>query len=193
MAGPGLCFPDAASFTIEASGKADGDSRQHDVEVSIRDGALTAEPAHLEVQVGDMVLWHAVDPTVPGFAVKGEGAGGTFDSSRMEEEAVFTHAFGSTGTYEWLDANGGPARGIVEVVDPPKAATLDCEKWLESLAEGALVHIVRGKVQPDHLRVVAGQTVFWAVESATGISITDSRLLPAASHPKPPKQRGARR
>jgi plastocyanin len=191
LTGAGACVPEDAAFTIDVSGREEGESRQHDVEVRFVDRTLTAEPAHLDIQPSDIVLWHANDLTVPGFTVRGTAPDGDFDSGAMEEEAVFTHAFGSAGTYEWVDANAGAVRGTVEVVDPERQRQKDCEKWVESLGEGALVHITSGKVKPERIQILTGQTVFWAVEKAPGISITDTRLLPEV--PSPPPRRGAAR
>jgi plastocyanin len=183
MTGVSACVPEDTAFTMDVSGKAQGESRQHDVEVRYVNRALTAEPAHLDIQHGDMVLWHAVDSTVPGFTVRGTAPEGDFDSGAMEQEAVYTHAFGSAGTYEWMDANSGDVRGTVEVVDPAGLRQKDCAKWIESLAEGALIHIEGGKAKPDRIRILTGQTVFWAVEKAAGISITDKRLLSVGRAP----------
>lgn len=176
--GPGLCQPDDTRFVIEVKEKAAGEGQQHDVVVRMSERKLVADPPTLEVRAGDMVLWHAADASVAAFSVRGTGPGGSFDSARMEDEAVFTHAFGSTGTYAWADAYGGGARGVVEVVEPKQYDDADCEEWTKALGEGALFHIAKGKVQPDRVRIVPGQTVFWAIEGAPGISITDTRLLP---------------
>jgi plastocyanin len=191
LPGAGACVPEDAAFTIDVSGREEGEGRQHDVEVRFVNRALTAEPEHLDIQPADIVLWHANDPTVPGFTIRGTAPDGDFNSGAMEEEAVFTHAFGSAGSYDWVDAYAGAVRGTVEVVDPEGQREKDCAKWIESLGEGALVHISGGKVKPERIQILTGQTVFWAVEKAAGISITDSRLVSGA--PKPPSRRGTER
>ena len=53
----------------------------------------------------------------------------------------------------------------------------DCRKWVEGLSRGTLIQVVGEKAEPSKVKIVAGQTVFWAVEKAAGISITDSRLV----------------
>jgi hypothetical protein len=53
----------------------------------------------------------------------------------------------------------------------------DCRKWIEALSKGTLIHVVGDKAEPSKVKIVAGQTVFWAVEKAPGISITDSRFV----------------
>ena len=185
LTGPGVCLPEdgEAGFTIEVGGKASDESRQHDVQVRFADRVLTADPPRLEIQPGDMVLWHAADYTVPGFTVRGESADGDFDSGSLEDQVVYSHAFGSPGQYQWVDANGGSASGVVEVVEPDTRDPSDCDKWVKTLSEGAVVHIAKGRIQPERVQIIPGQTVFWAVEKAPGITITDRRLLPPASTP----------
>ncbi len=41
--------------------------------------------------------------------------------------------------------------------------------------------IADGKAQPDKVEIVTGQTVFFAVVTSPGISITDERFLEKAS------------
>lgn len=199
----GACLPlgdDEDTFVIEVGKKTRRPSEQHNVTVR-RDegGALVAEPKLLQIEAGDMVLWHAADRKTPAFTLQGEGADMRFDSGMMQREAVYSHAFGLPGTYEWVDANGSDVRGVVEVVSPDARSREACNHWLKDLAKGTLVHIVDGKPKPAHVKIVAGQTVFWAVESAPGISITDARLVqrakprpapkPAASNGKKPRAR----
>lgn len=184
LAGSGACpagEEDEGLFTIEVSGKAGAEGNQHDVEVRFAQGAFMADPPRLEIQAGDLVLWHAADAAVPGFTVRGQGPGGRFDSGALDDEAIYTHAFGVAGRYEWTDAYRGAVSGVIEVAAPERSelgAREDCDAWVKALAEGALIHVVKGKARPDRIRVLPGQTVFWAVESAPGISITDRRLLP---------------
>lgn len=179
LVGPGACPPgDEGQFTIEVAGKAAGqEGGQHEVEVRFRDGVLSADPSRLEIRPGDLVLWHAANAAVPGFTVRGEGPGARFDSSSLAEQAVYTHAFGVAGRYEWVDARGGPVQGVVEVVAPERTEPADCEAWIKALAEGALILVTKGVARPERVRVHPGQTVFWAVESAPGITITDRRLI----------------
>lgn len=183
LAGSGACpagDDEEGVFAIEVSGKAAGEGTQHDVEVRFAKGAFVADPPRLEIQAGDLVLWHAA-AGVPGFTVRGQGPGGRFDSGALDDEAIYTHAFGVAGRYEWTDAYRGAVSGVIEVVAPERSelgARDDGDAWVKALAEGALIHVVKGKARPDRIRVLPGQTVFWAVESAPGITITDRRLLP---------------
>lgn len=151
--------------------------RQHNVIVKREGRKFVAEPAHLEIEAGDMVLWHAPEASTPGFAVRGEGQNFGFDSSALTSEAVYTHAFGTPGEYVWIDANGGPVTGLVEVQTLDPADQESRQKWLNSLKEGSVITIRGTEVSPTRIQILTGQTVFWAVEKAEGLSITDARLV----------------
>ncbi len=47
----------------------------------------------------------------------------------------------------------------------------------DKMAQGVVVQISGNKVTPAKVELLTGQTVFWAVEKAPGISITDRRLV----------------
>jgi plastocyanin len=178
--GAGACLPvEGTTFTIDvsecAASKKEG--KQHQITIRREGQSLVADPPHLEIEAGEMVLWHAPDPSTPGFTVRGEGKCITFDSSALTSEAVYTHAFGTPGDYAWVDANGGPVSGVVEVRPLDPANREECEKWLKSLKNGTLITINGEKATPGRVQILAGQTVFWAVEKASGISITDARLV----------------
>lgn len=177
-AAAGSCALDKdASFTIAVEKSTKKESQQHNVSVRLEHRTLVAEPGRFSIQAGDMVLWHAQDKGVHVFSVYGEAPEGRFSSGSLDKEVVFTHAFGRAGTYEWMDANGSSVRGVVEVVSPDRESTSDCDEWIESLANGVVVHVVGKKVRPEKVQIRVGQTVFWAVEEAPGITITDRRLL----------------
>ena len=50
------------------------------------------------------------------------------------------------------------------------------DNFKELLTRGTVVTIRNGKADPAQLTVTVGQTVFFAVEKAEGITITDRRL-----------------
>jgi len=182
-AGAGSCLSAAeGEYTIvvtPAKGKEKKapESSQHNVVVRVKDGNLVAEPARTEISMSDTVLWHTPDAATPGFAVIGEGKEGSFSSGALAVEAVYSHAFGSVGTYQWVDANGSNLRGEIVVEEMEIKERNDCLKWIDTLSKGTLIHVVGGKAEPSKVKILTGQTVFWAVEKAAGISITDSRLL----------------
>jgi plastocyanin len=174
----GACLPvEDDEFTIEvaAGHESKSESQQHDVAVRRSPKGLVADPPHLKIKVGDMVLWNTPDAATPGFTVRGEGPGGAFDSAVLGSEAVYTHAFGVPGAYTWVDAYGGRVSGVIMVRSPSERP--ECDGWLKALESGTLIHITESRAAPDRVEILTGQTVFWAVERASGISITDARLV----------------
>jgi plastocyanin len=181
-AGAGLPL-DNDSYTIEVKRPAKGpDAKnkpitQYNVVVTLQNGALTAEPAHLEIETGDVVLWHTTDAATPGFAVVGEQGKETFSSSALRDDAIYTHAFGVPGHYEWVDANGDKVCGEIIVKNFEATKPEHHKKWLTTLSKGTQIKIDGAKASPRKVEIVIGQTVFWFVEKARGISITDARLV----------------
>jgi plastocyanin len=177
----GACLPvgDEGEFTIDVKARAEksGESQQHDVQVRREGNKFVADPPHLEIHAGDMVLWNTPDPGVTGYVVVGRGSGGKFDSSALNSDAVFTHAFGTPGEYEWVDANKGKISGVIHVLSLDPKDKEQCQKWLATLEQGSLITIEGDSVRPEKIEILTGQTVFWAVQKAPGISITDSRLV----------------
>ena len=154
-------------------------SKQHNVQITRNGNTLEASPAKLEIQAGDGVLWYTTDPSVTGFHVAGAGKDFHFSSACIETDAVYTHAFGVPGTYEWRDPHGTGVRGSVEVANPIASNSDECSQWYESLKKPATFEIKGGKSSPASVQIVAGQTVFWSITESKGVAITDSRLLPA--------------
>jgi plastocyanin len=177
----GSCLPvgKEGAFQININARPAGGQEGHQFNVSVHmDGhQLVAEPPSLEIEAGDTVLWNTSDPHVQGFAVQGEGPDGSFDSSAMSFSAIYTHAFGSPGEYKWFDANGSDISGTIAVRSLDWNDPEQCRKWVDSLSEGVLIRIRDDRADPSQVEIVAGQTVFWAIERAPGISITDSRMV----------------
>ena len=165
---------------IEVKAKADAlPPKQHTILVKKDGHDIVADTKGLSViaQVGDMVLWHTTDPAILGFAVGGSGERHEFSSHLLKDEAIYTHAFGSPGTYEWVDPVGGKISGVVVVKSVTPKNDKERQTWLDSLSKGAAFEIKSGKVTPEKLEVVVGQTVFWKVWDGDGIAIVDKRLL----------------
>ncbi|MBI3694777.1 MAG: hypothetical protein HY238_08060 [Acidobacteria bacterium] len=184
----GVCLPvDGETFTIDVNERkaSSKESKQHDVTVRLEGRRLVASPAHLEIEVGDTVLWNAPAAATPGYAIRGEWEGGGFDSSSLSEGAVYTHAFGLPGHYRWVDANGSALSGVVEVRSLDHTKRQECERWLKVLSDGTLILIRGDHASPDKVQILTGQTVFFAVEKAPGVSITDARLVRQQAPPKP--------
>ena len=178
ISGAVVCQParEDFPFTIEvADGKG---GQQHDVTVRSKGDRLVADPDGLQITAGDVVLWHSLAST-PGYVVVGEGEGesASFDSSSLTSETVYTHAFGIPGDYEWADAINRSVSGVVRVTSLESGDRKQCREWMEALERGTVVVIEGDRPDPAEVSILAGQTVFFAVAAAEGITITDSRLL----------------
>lgn len=173
------------TFTIEvkegakeAKPKADDEGESHEVTIR-RDGQqFVADPPKLQISVGDVVMWRTNDPATPAFALRGQGKGGAFDSSSLTGNSLYTHAFGTPGEYRWVDANGGPVAGVLQVNPLPSDDKKERDKWVKNLSIGLLVTVNGDSATPNNIKMAVGQTVFWAIEKASGITITDARLVP---------------
>jgi plastocyanin len=176
---PGLNQLDKANgrFSINVGKAGDKpEGKQHLVTVRLADNKLTADPPQLDVAAGDVVLWSTNDQSVPGFSVSGHSDKDSFNSAALAREALYSHAFGSPDEIEWGDMNGHGLSGKISVTMPITKSQADMDNFKELLTRGTVVMIRNGKVDPAHLTVTVGQTVFFAVEKAEGITITDRRL-----------------
>jgi plastocyanin len=157
--------------------KPDQEIGQHQITVRREGQRFVADSPKLEIEVGDVVLWRTDDPSIPGFAVRGEGKDVSFDSTALSSNSLYTHAFGSPGEYRWVDANGGPVTGILRVNPLPSTDKSEYERWAKNLSVGLLVTVNDRSATPYDMKLAVGQTVFWAIEKASGITITDARLV----------------
>ena len=151
-------------------------ARQHDVVVRREDKQLKADPPELTIGVGDVVLWGASDSTIPGFSIGGYSKNDSFHSAALARGAVYTHIFGSPGEFNWEDANGHHVSGTVTVTMPETGSQEELEYYRKRLSEGVLVLIRGQEVEPKRVEISVGQTVFFAVEKADGVTITDHSL-----------------
>lgn len=164
-------------YHIEVKKTRERTPAQHNVVVRLKDGVLVPEPSSLEIGLGDRVLWSAADNSVPGFTVSGESAAGEFDSSALSEGSVYTHPFGLPGDYTWIDANGSKVSGVVSVTVPKLELQRDVTAYQKRLTTGAVFIIDKAKVEPSKVEIMVGQTVFWVIKKAGGITITDRQLI----------------
>ena len=162
-------------FELEVSEGKGG--KQHDVTVRVRGPQLVADPPKLSLKTGDFVLWHSVAST-PGYAVQGKGKTIQFDSSALTSETLFTHAFGVPGEYEWIDAIDRSVSGRVNVTTLDSGDPKQCAKWMRAIERGTVVTIEGKRADPPEVNILAGQTVFFAIAAAKGITITGVQLLP---------------
>ncbi|HEY6344856.1 MAG TPA: hypothetical protein VIY49_25445 [Bryobacteraceae bacterium] len=153
------------------------ESQQHNVQVIRGEGKLAVTPAELEIHVGDGVMWYTTDAKIAGFQVAGAGGAFGFDSAAIRDSAIYTHAFGAPGVYDWRDPNGSGAAGSVEVQSLTVKTSDDRDKWLGKLQQAAGFQIRDGKSSPASVSIVTGQTVFWSVAESAGVAVTDTRFL----------------
>lgn len=173
-----FCQEAGGDFPFELEVAEGRGGKQHDVSVRVRGQQLVADPAKLSIQTGDVVLWHSIAST-PGYAVQGKGKTIEFDSSSLTSETLFTHAFGVEGEFEWTDAIDRAVSGRVNVSTLDSSDRKQCAKWTRALQRGTVVVIEGKRADPPEVNILAGQTVFFAVAAAKGITITDVQLLPA--------------
>jgi plastocyanin len=150
--------------------------RQHNVVVARANGRLTVDPARLEINAGDGVLWHTTDPEVTGFHVAGSGEGFQFNSASIRGESVFTHAFGVPGRYEWIDPNGTGVGGTIDVEAALCKGSDERDRWFEMLKKPAGIKIKGNASSPATVSITVGQTVFWSITDSPGVAILDKRL-----------------
>ena len=147
------------------------------VSLTAHGAKFTPDAENLKIEAGDLVTWNCPQREAVAFAITGDAD--FFQSTRLVTECGYSHAFGRAGEYEWVDAYGTGPRGVVRVHDPECRTQDDFAGWREQLAKGALVMISDGKVEPAEVDIFTGQTVFFAVVTGPGVSITDKGALAA--------------
>jgi plastocyanin len=172
-----ICQQAGEDLPFELEVSEDKGGKQHDVTVRVRGQQLVADPPKLSIKTGDLVLWHSVAST-PGYAVQGKGKTIEFDSSSLTSETLFTHAFGVEGEFEWTDAIDRALSGRVNVSALDSGDRKQCAKWMRALQRGTVVVIEGKRADPGAVDILVGQTVFFAIAAAKGITITDVQLLP---------------
>lgn len=169
---------DFFSIDIMESKRKKGNEQQHTVTIKRKGNQLYAEPEHITINENDIVLWHTDDASINTFSISSDDSCKIhFDSAKINNYSVYSHAFGSEGDYHWTDAYGSKISGSIKVVSPKCTNQSDQKKWLKSLSKENLITINGNKVSPQKLKIMTGQTVVWAIEKTSGISITDLRLL----------------
>lgn len=168
---------DDPPFLLQVADEQAAEPRQHDIEVRYDNGAFDAVPQELAISAGDVVLWHSTQAATPPYAVWGQGTDVSFSSTALRAEAVYSHAFGSTGEVEWTDVNETGARGLIRVRDHDTTDRDACERWGRMLREGAVVVVDGDRVDPPELEIVTGQTVFFAVTQSSGITVTETSII----------------
>jgi plastocyanin len=140
------------------------------------------------IDAGDLVIWNCPDQAAPGYEVAGDKD--FFNSARLVNECGYSHAFGLPGTYVWEDVFGSGIGGTVRVRDARCKTPEDLAKWRAELTRATLVMVSNGKAEPAEVDITVGQTVYFAIVTGSGISITDKRLhdLGGCHHAQPRSQ-----
>ena len=174
-------------FSIEVmkASRRGGQGRQHDVSVRVVDGVVRADPPELQIEAGDVVLWHGAEEAVPAFAVVGSGPEQAVDSSSMTANCVYSHVFSLPGEVKWHDANGSGVSGRIDVKSPAIRDKSEQAKWFEAIRKGILIHINGRRVDPDDVAIVTGQTVFFAVSKSAGIRIAETSVVGVREQEQP--------
>jgi len=171
-------------FSIVVGNGQVGEMSQYDVRVSDDGRGFTVDQPEISIGPGDLVLWSGNGRTRAPFAVVGEQD--FFNSHRMVNECGYSHAFGTPGEYCWADSFGSPLKGRIRVRAPEGCdAHEGLARWQKQLGKGHLVMIADGRADKAELEILVGQTVFFAVVTGPGISITDERLLDLGRTPEP--------
>jgi plastocyanin len=175
--------------------KRSGKMTQHSVALQWEDHEFMPGDKEIDVEVGDLVVWNCSDRNAPPYEIVGEKE--FFASARMVNECGFSHAFGVPGTYEWGDAHGSDVGGIVRVEELACESRSDLSHWRAQLSKAALVMIADGTAKPAEVHIVVGQTVYFAIVTSTGMTITDKRLIgigtvcpPRTSKPASKRKKG---
>jgi plastocyanin len=177
-----------APFTLTVTAKAGAAPQTHYVTVDYASGSFTATPAQLQINEGDAVLWSSTAAAAPGFSVCGQSNDERFDSAEIHANGMYSHAFGMTGEFEWCDPRERKLHGTIAVEAHPVCRTHeDRQAYTHKLSQATLIMIDHGHVRPRNVKITVGQTVFFAVKSAAGISIVDKNLVASASglNPQP--------
>ena len=161
-------------YVIRVTNGKDDTMEQHTVVLRREDGALRLDPPQVEIKTGDLVSWACRQSGVQPYEVVGKDS--FFSSGRLFNESGYAHAFGTPGTYIWTDSYGSGLSGAVHVVDPHCRTKDDIAKWQRRLKKGQLIMITGTKAEPTEVEIVVGQTVYFAVTKAPGVSISDRRM-----------------
>jgi plastocyanin len=180
--GHGQALASEHPFLVRVSDEKSSEMGQQDIVVSDHGRGFMVDQPEVSVRVGDMVLWSGNGRTRAPFAIVGEHD--FFNSHRMVNECGYSHAFGTAGEFRWVDAFGSGLGGTIRVRDPDGCDGHEgLARWHKQLNEGHVVMIADGRAQPGDLDILVGQTVFFAIVTGPGISITDQRLVDIGKAP----------
>jgi plastocyanin len=188
----GQHLSDERPFLVHVSeGEVAKEMKQHTLQVSASRGHFTVEK-EISIRPGDLVLWNCHEAKAPAYVIVGDKP--FFCSARLLNESGYTHAFALPGEYRWVDVYGSGAKGVVSVKQPCLESAEDIKRWHGRLGKATVVMIAGSKVEPHHVEIEVGQTVFFAVSKGPGISIThvdSAKLHPPTAFDKAQSSRGS--
>ena len=184
----GALMVEERPYTIDVKPRrSEGKMTQHHVALRWKERRFAPDRAELAIEVGDLVSWHCQDAGAPGYEIAGDTD--FFGSGALVNECGYSHAFGLPGRYEWVDAHGSGLHGVVHVAPVQCPGRDDIARWRKQISQAALVMVQGGKAEPAEVKIVVGQTVYFAIVTGPGITVTDRRLiLPGAACGDAPKK-----
>ena len=166
--------------------KSEGKMTQHHVVLRWDGQGFVPDQQKLLIEAGDLVSWNCPDQNAPAFEIAGDKP--FFESSTLTNECGYSHAFGMPGHYAWTDANGSGLRGVVRVKAVECATRTQLAHWRAQIGKAALVMVNQGKAEPAEVDIVVGQTVYFAIVTGPGVTVTDERLVKAQCVSGPGRQ-----
>jgi hypothetical protein len=164
-------------ITVEEAKTAIGKGQQHDImfhwDTSARLFVPRDEDMKKVIKQNDFVVFQFCRPEVgqPTCFIAGrQGEKAEFDSRHLRTHEAFTHFFLTAGEHAY---QLGRVTYRISVTDHRQVPAEDYEKR----ASEALVITVSGKdISVKHAKIVAGQTIIWAVEKGENISVEGGDL-----------------
>jgi len=160
------------TIMVQAAKAAIGKGNQHNVvfhwDPAIRAFVPREQDRKLTIKQNDFVIFH-FDQAQPGqppcFILGQSGEKVEFDSRRLGTHDAFTHFFLSAGEYAYRIGRD------VHRVSVASHQEFSAEEHEQRAREGVVVMIAGEQPRTKHVKVVAGQTVVWAVEKGENLSI----------------------
>ena len=164
--------PEAGLIVVEAGGGSEGEGQQHDI-VLHWDAAAGRflprdEDRRKTIKQNDFVVFQ-FDAAVPGqppcFVLIQHELRTVGDSRKLQKHDAYTHFFLQAGDYAY---SVGRASYRLSVTDHRK---FSAEEQTKRAQEPLVVMVNGSDLSVKHAKIVAGQTVIWAVESGSDVSI----------------------
>jgi hypothetical protein len=167
----------SGTITVEEAKTAMGEGEQHDImfhwDTSARLFVPRDEDMKKIVKQNDFVVFQfcRAEPGQPTCFVAGRRAGkAEFDSRHLRTHEAFTHFFLTSGEHSY---HLGRGTYRVSVTDH---RLVTAEEHKKRASEALMIMVSGTDVSVKHAKIVAGQTIIWAVEKGENISVEEARL-----------------